>query len=254
MNIQLNKLHIHYEVSGEGKPVILLHGWLCTLETMKPIANALEQDYKVYNIDLPGFGKSDMPEKPFSTNDFGNFLDEFIKKLKIEKPILIGHSNGGRTILNYAGRNLGDIEKIVLIDSAGIKPKRKINYYVKVYTFKTLKKFLGIFPNMEMFNNIRERVLGKFGSSDYKNSPEILRKTMSTIINEDQTTIMQQIKVPTLLLWGENDMDTPLQDGKIMEKNIPNSSLIEIKGAGHFSYLDSYQQSMEIIKNFLKEE
>lgn len=254
MNRQVNGLNINYEVSGEGTPVILLHGWLCTLETMKPIANVLEKDFKIYNVDLPGFGKSDMPEKPFNTNDFGDFLNGFIKELKIEDPILIGHSNGGRTILNYAGRNLGEPKRIVLIDSAGIKPKRKASYYIKVYTFKTLKKFLSIFPDVEMFNNIRERVLGKFGSSDYKNSPEILRRTMSTIINEDQTSMMKNIKAPTLLLWGENDTDTPLADGKIMEKNIPDASLITIQNAGHFSYLDSYQQCMEIIQNFLKEE
>ena len=97
MNIKINGLNINYEVSGEGTPVILLHGWLCSLDTMKPIASVLEK-FKVYNVDLPGFGKSDMPEKPFNTNDFGDFLDGFIKGLKIENPILIGHSNGGRTI------------------------------------------------------------------------------------------------------------------------------------------------------------
>lgn len=253
MNIKINGLNINYEVSGEGSPVILLHGWLCSLDTMKPIENVL-QNFEVYNIDLPGFGKSDMPQKPFNTNDFGDFLKGFIKELKIENPILIGHSNGGRTILNYAGRQLGNVKKIILIDSAGIKPKRNLGYYIRVYTFKTLKKFLGIFPDVEMFNNIRERVLGKFGSSDYKNSPEILRKTMSTIINEDQTEIMKNIKAPTLLLWGENDTDTPINDGKIMEENIKDASLIEIKGAGHFSYLDSYNQCMEIIKEFIKEE
>lgn len=253
MNIKINGLNINYEVSGEGIPVILLHGWLCSLDTMKPIANVL-QNVKVYNVDLPGFGKSDMPERPFNTNDFGDFLDGFIRVLKIENPILMGHSNGGRTILNYAGRELGEVKKIVLIDSAGIKPKRKLGYYIRVYTFKVLKKFLGVFPNVEMFNNIRERVLGKFGSSDYKNSPEILRRTMSIIINEDQTEIMKNIKAPTLLLWGENDEDTPIGDGKRMEENIKDASLIEIKGAGHFSYLDSYNQCMEIIKEFIKEE
>lgn len=253
MNIKINGLNINYDVSGEGMPVILLHGWLCSLDTMKPIANVL-QNFKVYNVDLPGFGKSDMPEKPFNTNDFGDFLEGFIKGLKIENPILIGHSNGGRTIINYAGRNLGKVKKIVLIDSAGIKPKRKLGYYIRIYTFKFLKKFLGIFPDVEMFNNIRQRVLGKFGSSDYKNSPEILRKTMSIIINEDQTEILKNIKAPTILLWGENDTDTPISDAKIMEEMIQDASLIEIKGAGHFSYLDSYNQCMEIIKEFIKEE
>lgn len=254
MNIEINGLNINYEVSGKGTPVILLHGWLCSLETMKPIEMEINNNFKVYNVDLPGFGKSQMPKKPFDTNDFGDFLYDFIKKLNIENPILIGHSNGGRTIINYAGRNLGKVNKIILIDSAGIKPKRKMSYYIKVYIYKGLKKFLSIFPNIEMFNNIRERVLGKFGSSDYKNSPEVLRKTMSTIINEDQTEKLKNIKVPTLLLWGEDDTDTPIQDGKIMESEIPNASLIKIKDAGHFSYIDSYNECISIIKNFLKEE
>ena len=254
MNINIDGLNINYEVSGEGKEVVLLHGWLCSLETMKPIAKTLENNFKVYNVDLPGFGKSDMLKEPFKTDDFGDFLAEFIKILKIENPILIGHSNGGRTIINYLGRNLGEADKIILIDSAGIKPERKIEYYIKVYTFKTLKKFLSIFPDVEMFNNIRERVLGKFGSSDYKNSSEVLRKTMSTIINEDQREILKNIKSSTLLLWGEKDEDTPIKDGKIIEENIPDSALITIKDAGHFSYLDSQNQCMEIIKSFLKED
>ena len=254
MNININGLDINYEVSGDGKPVILLHGWLCSLETMKPIEKMLKENFKVYNVDLPGFGKSTMPQKPFNTEDFGNFLNNFIKKLEIENPILIGHSNGGRTIINYAGRKLGNPKKIVLIDSAGVKPKRKIGYYIRIYTFKSLKNFLKLFPDVEMFNNIRERVLGKFGSSDYKNSPEILKKTLSIIVNEDQTEIMKNIEAPTILLWGENDEDTPIQDGKIMEVSMKNASLIEIKGAGHFSYLDSYNECMKIIKEFLKEE
>lgn len=254
MNINVNGLNINYEVSGEGKEIILLHGWLCSLETMKPIAQALENNFKVYNVDLPGFGKSDMLRETYNTNMFGDFLNNFVEQLKIKNPILIGHSNGGRTIINYAGRKLGKIDKIVLIDSAGIKPKRTIGYYMRVYTFKFLKNFLSIFPNVEMFNNIRERVLGKFGSSDYKNSSEVLRRTMSTIINEDQTEILKNINVPTLLLWGENDEDTPLTDGKLMEENIQEAALVTIKNAGHFSYLDSYNQCMEIIKEFIKEE
>ena len=254
MNIDLNGIKINYHITGEGRAVILLHGWLCSLETMQPLAKELEKNFKVYNVDLPGFGKSDMPKEPFHTDDFGDFLNKFVQALKIENPILIGHSNGGRTILNYASRKLGNPKKIILIDSAGIKPKRKLSYYIKVYTFKGLKKFLNLFPSVEMFNNIRQRVLGKFGSSDYKNSPEILRKTMSIIINEDQREKMEQIEAPTLLIWGENDTDTPLEDGRIMEEKIPNASLVVLKNAGHFSYLDSYEECIAIIKSFLKEE
>lgn len=254
MNTKLNELNINYEVTGEGTPVILLHGWLCSLETMKPIEKILSNYFKVYNVDLPGFGKSDAPMQAFNTNDFGNFLDAFIKKLDIQNPILIGHSNGGRTIINYAGRTLGNVNKIILIDSAGIKPTRKPDYYIKVYSFKALKNILKIFPNIEMFNNIKERILGKFGSTDYKNSSSVLRQTMSTIINEDQTEILKNISCPTLIIWGENDEDTPLSDAKIIEKEIKDAGLVVLKNAGHFSYLDNYNEFKAIIDNFLMED
>ena len=104
MQVKINDWNINYEVMGEGNPVILLHGWLANLETMRPIANNLCQNFKVYLVDIVGFGKSDLPEHPLKTDDFGDFLRDFIKELKIENPILIGHSNGGRTIINAVGR------------------------------------------------------------------------------------------------------------------------------------------------------
>ena len=250
METIINNKKINYEIEGEGKPIILLHGWLASLETMKPLQKHLAKSFKVYNVDIIGFGKSDLPDNPLSSNDFGDFLNEFIKLLNIENPILIGHSNGGRTIINYAGRNLGKINKIVLIDSAGIKPKRHIDYYFKIYTYKLAKKILKIFPNK--FKDYREKMLKKFGSDDYKNSPEVLRKTMNIILNEDQRKIMPNIKAPTLLIWGDKDTATPLEDAKKMEKLIPNSGIAVLEGASHFSYLDRLGQCLIILDEFLK--
>lgn len=234
-------------MEGEGKPLILLHGWLASLETMKPLQKYLAQYFKVYNIDIVGFGKSDLPKKPMNTDDFGDFLKNFIDKLNIEKPILIGHSNGGKIAINYAGRHLGDINKIVLIDSTGIKPKRNIVYYFKIYTFKIFKHILKILPN-----NIREKTLNKFGSDDYKASPEILRKTMNIILNEGQEKIMPNIDKPTLLIWGDEDTATPLEYAKQMEKLIPDSGIAILKGTGHFSFLERLPNCLTILKEFLK--
>jgi len=252
MQIEINGKNINYEVEGEGSSVILLHGWLASLETMKPIQRYLSNFFKVYNVDIIGFGKSDLPDKPMSTNDFGDFLKEFINKLNIENPILIGHSNGGKTIINYTGRKLGDAKKIVLIDSTGIKPKRKITYYIRVYTFKVIKNILKIFPNTEKYNKLREKALGKFGSSDYKASPEVLRQTMNRIINESQEEIMKNIEVPTLLIWGDKDIATPLQDAYKMEKLIKDSGVVVLKDGGHFSYLDNLNECLLVLKEFFK--
>lgn len=250
MEITIDNKKIYYEVEGEGKPLILLHGWLASSETMKPLQQHLSRNFKVYNVDIIGFGKSELPDKPMNTNDFGDFLAKFIEQLNIENPILIGHSHGGRTVINYAGRKLGKINKIVLIDSAGIKPKRSINYYIKIYTYKIVKKILKLFPkNLE---RIRKKVLNKFGSADYKASPEILRKTMNIIINEDQKEIMKNINVPTLMIWGDKDTATPLNDAKQMEKLIPNSGIAVLEGTGHFSYLEKLPQCCIILDEFLK--
>lgn len=252
MNININGYNINYEVSGEGKPVVLVHGWLTDLNTMKPLQNHLSKNFKVYNLDVIGFGKSDLPKEPLSTEDFSNFLNDFLDALNIENPILIGHSNGGRMIINLVGRNLRKVNKIVLIDSAGIVPKRKPKYYFKVYSFKAVKNITKLFPKTEMFNNMRERMLGKFGSSDYKQSPEVLRKTMSRIVNEDQKSLMPNIKVPTLIIWGEKDTATPLEDAKTMEKLIPDSGLVVYPGRSHFSYLEELGSVLVVLDEFLK--
>ncbi len=252
MKVKIKDKTINYEVSGEGSPVILLHGWLANLKTMAPLAGYLSKHFKVYSLDIIGFGESEVPDRPLNTNDFGDFLKEFIDKIKIDSPILIGHSNGGRIILNYAGRNLGKINKIILIDSAGIKPKRKLKYYIKIYTFKILKNIFKILPKNDTLNNLKNKTLSKFGSSDYKNSNEVLKKTMSIIINEDQRNLMKNIKQPTLLIWGKLDNATPIRDGKIMEKLIPNSGIVIYENAGHFSYLDELENCLIVIDEFLK--
>lgn len=100
LQVKIRNWNIDYETMGEGNPIIFLHGWLCDREMMRPLANSLCQNFKVYLLDIVGFGKSDLPEHPLNTNDFGDFLAEFINQLEIKNPILIGHSNGGRMIIN----------------------------------------------------------------------------------------------------------------------------------------------------------
>lgn len=245
---------VNYKLIGKekGKSIVLLPGWLCDHTALDPIAQHLKENFKVYMIDVVGFGKSELPEEPMNTNDYGDWLKELLENLKIEEPILIGHSHGGRMAINYAGRNLGKLNKIVLIDAAGIKPKRSKKYYIKVYTYKILKNIYKILPKTKMFENMKERSMSKFGSSDYKSSPGVLKKTMSNIVNEDLKEVMKNINVPTLLIWGEKDTATPIDQGRTMEELIPGSGLVEIKGAGHYSYLENLPLVYAVLDEFLK--
>lgn len=252
MQVKIQNWNIDYETVGQGNPVILLHGWLCDRETMRPIANSLAQNFKVYLVDIVGFGKSDLPEHPLNTNDFGDFLAEFVNQLEIEKPILIGHSNGGRMIINAVGRGIVTPRKVVLMDSAGLVPKRKPKYYIKVGIFKTGKAFLNKLPDVGGIKKFKEKLLNHVGSSDYKASAPVLRETMKKILNEDMTEFLPNIKVPTLLIWGSNDTDTPISDAKKMESLIPDAGLVEYKGSGHFAYLENIQNCNAVLNEFFK--
>ena len=252
MQVKIQDWNINYEIMGEGNPVILLHGWLCTLETMMPIANSLSQNFKVYLVDIVGFGKSDLPEHPLNTDDFGDFLKEFVEKLNIQNPILIGHSNGGRMIINAVGRGIVDAKKIVLMDSAGIIPKRKPKYYIKVGIFKAGKTILNKIPNVAGMKELKEKLLNNVGSSDYRASAPVLKETMKIILNEDVTPLLPNIKVPTLLIWGTNDTDTPIADAKKMQSLIPDCGIVEYKNSGHFAYLENIQNCNVVLNEFFK--
>ena len=223
MQINIHGWNINYETYGKGNPVVLLHGWLTDLESMRPIADSL-------------------------TDDFGDFLKELLLKLQIENPILIGHSNGGRIIINAVGRGIVNPKKIILIDSAGLKPKRSLKYYIKVSIFKFGKIILNLIPSKEL----RSKIRGKVGSSDYKSSPEVLKDTMNIILNEDQRVLLPNIKVPTLLIWGSLDTATPISDAKEIEKAIPDCGLVEYKNGTHFSYLENIENCKLVLNEFLK--
>ena len=195
------------------------------------------QNFKVYLVDVVGFGKSDLPEHPLSSDDFGNFLKEFLEKLNIVNPILIGHSNGGRCIINAVGRGIVNAKRIVLIDSAGLKPKRTLKYYLKVGFFKTGKVVLNLLPNTKSIKKFKEKLRNNVGSSDYQASANVLKETMKIILNEDCTNLLPNIKVPTLLIWGSLDRATPIKDAKKMEQLIPDCGLVEYPNSTHFSYL-----------------
>lgn len=249
--ITLRGVKLHYDVSGpeDGAPVILMHGWGCTSATVKSIADAINHQMRVYNIDLPGHGASQEPPEVWGVDDFTRQIEEFIKALNIEQPVLIGHSFGGRIAILLSSRN--ETGKVMLVDAAGIKPKRPLKYYLKVYSFKAAKKILPVLLGKKVGQRAIEAWRGKGGSADYRNSSPMMRAVMSRCVNEDLKHVMPSIKAPTLLVWGENDTATPLSDAKTMERLIPDAGLVSWSGCGHYSFLDNPGGFRSVIRSFL---
>lgn len=235
---------------GSGAPVLLLHGWGCSNETFRHIQQVLSQSYTTYNFDFPGFGASDEPDTVWGTEEYTRMVEQFVKDNDIEKPALVGHSFGGRISIIYASRN--ETSRVVLVDAAGIKPKRPLKYYWKVYTFKTLKWLCNTFLPKKTAQAIIDKRRRGAGSSDYNNASPMMRAILSKVVNEDLTHLLPKITAPTLLFWGNMDTATPLSDAKTMERLIPDAGLVVAHGTGHFSFLENAGLFTAVMKNFFK--
>ncbi|MBR6523329.1 MAG: alpha/beta hydrolase [Clostridia bacterium] len=252
MKILVNNININYEVFGEGKDVLVLHGWGADIRAIKPVADALSGSFKVWLLDLPGFGQSDLPPEDWDVYAYADFVKRFADTLEIVNPILIGHSFGGRLSIILSAKKIMTPPKIILVDSAGIKPRHGLDYYCKVYTYKIMKRVAAFIGKLS--KPLEEKIKGKFGSSDYKNANPIMRKVMVRVVNEDLTYLLKDIACPTLLFWGEKDDATPLSDAKKMEKLIPDAGVVTVPGGGHYSYIDNFPLFNAVSNKFLEKD
>ena len=251
MFIDLLGYKIHYQKEGQGKNVIFIHGWGQDLNCFKYLTDNLKSNYTVYSIDLPGFGQSEIPRTIFNTEDYSTIILEFIKVLKIKSPTLVGHSFGGKVIVDLVSKLDYHPNKIILIDSAGIKPKKSLIQKFNLYRYKFLKKVILKLYSKEKASLLISSLQKEIGSSDYNNAKGIMRDILVTVVNEDYKNSLNLIKTPTLLLWGENDTASPLDMAKTFNKEISNSGLVIIKSSNHFPFLDHPYESLVIIDNFL---
>lgn len=236
---------------GEGAPVVLMHGWGCRASTLESVAKTVrELGRPVINVDFPGFGDSTEPDDIWGVEQYTEAMEQLLRLENVgSDAVLLGHSFGGRVGIVYASRN--PLGKLILVDAAGVKPKRNFKYYLKVYTFKAKKQLLKLVLGKQKAEKYLDRLRAKAGSSDYRNSTPKMRAIMSRVVNEDLCHLMPQIKVPTLLIWGSADTATPISDAKKMERLIPGAGLVEFEGAGHYSFLDRPGQFAAVLKSFL---
>lgn len=251
--ISLEGLKLHYTDSETGdRVIILMHGWGCNHTTLASVERiALSCGYRVINVDFPGFGDSQEPTDVWGVEMYTRQIEALVKETGITSPTLLGHSFGGRVGILYASRN--PVEKMILVDAAGIKPSRSLRYYWKVYTFKLMKRLMYMLYGKENAELRLDARRAKAGSSDYANATPMMRRILSKVVNEDLTDRLPLIKAPTLLIWGENDTATPLKDAKKMEKLIPDAGLVSFPGCGHYSFLDNQLQFAAVLRSFLSQ-
>lgn len=256
METTVNGLRVRYMDCGSGdQAVLLLHGWGVDSSVYHLLINHLSTYCRVVAPDLPGFGGSEEPKVPFSPADFADFVLAFAAQLGIAEAVGMGHSNGGRVLIDLLSRKNCPLHfcKAILLDSAGIPARHSAKYYVRIYTFKFIKRVLALPFSRRLFPNALEKAQSHFGSDDYRKASPVMRQSMVLALKTDMTPRLADIRVPTLLIWGKDDTATPLADAKIMERLIPDAGLVVLAG-GHFAFAQSFGQCQRVLDSFLRGE
>ncbi len=253
MNKTVKGLNINYIEQGQGDLVLLLHGWGSNIKLFEATADLLSKGYKVIAMDMPGFGESQEPAEPWNVDDYVDFVLEFLKDYEFDKITLLGHSFGGRVIIKLAARDLDfKIEKAILVDAAGVKPKKTLKQKIKLRIYKMTKWVFSMKIVRKLFPDALENLRKKNGSADYNSATPVMRQTLVRVVNEDLTHLMPKLICPVLLIWGTADDATPLSDAKLMEKLMPEAGLVTFEGAGHYSFLERQGQYLRVLASFMK--
>ncbi len=230
--------------------IVLMHGWGCDHKIWAGLRSHLEgKGHRVVALDFPGFGSEPEPPTPWGIDDYARWFEAFLAERGIAQPVLVGHSFGGRVAIVHASRHR--VGKVVLVDAAGVKPRRGASYYIKVWSFKALRRLAPIVLGRRKADALVERRRAAAGSADYNAASPVMRGTLSRVVNEDLRRHMPAIEAPTLLIWGEKDTATPVADARTMERLIPDAGLVVFDGAGHYSFLDRPAQFAAVLDSFL---
>lgn len=242
MQKNINNCDINYIRYGntKGEDVVLLHGWGQNIEMMKPIGNALEKEFNITIIDLPGYGESSEPPFPWEVSDYVDAIKKLLEEEKIDNPILIGHSFGGKISLLYS--SMYKVKKLVLFGSPF---KREIEKQsIKTKILKSLKK-------VPILNKLEGFAKKHIGSADYRNATDTMRKVLVNTVNLDITENIKKIKAPTLIIWGSLDEAVPLKRAYELESLIKDAGVVVYENCTHYAYLENLGQTINILYSFL---
>ncbi len=232
------KVHYKFSKKQNGQVLILLHGWGGNINSFKQIED-LKKHFKVLEVDFPPFGKSEEGQE-WSVFSYANMLISLCEKLKIEKCHILGHSFGGRIAILIGAIKKDLVDKMILVGCAGMKPRRSLKYYLKVANYNIRKKM--------------GKDVSNFGSSDYRALSSNMKKTFSRIVNTHLEEYAKMLSQEVLIIFGDEDKETPLYMGKRLNKLIKNSSLVVMKKCSHFCYVEKPYEFCLLTKKFLRGE
>ena len=259
-------LSLHYEVYGKGKPVMLLHGFGASGYSFSRIVPALSKHFRLYVLDLKGFGKSPKPlDHRYSVYDQAVLVDRFLKTHHLKDVTFIGHSYGGGVALSLAMMDPERIAKLVLIDSASYAQQlpKLIRWLHMPVLGPTL--FYLVPASVEVKESykyafyddtkIPEDIVRRYAKNLYMpHARSAYLQTVEQLVPEDIESMAQKyhsIRIPTLIIWGANDIVIRKSKAYRLHKDIPGSKLVIIPRCGHIPHEEKPDEVITILEKFM---
>lgn len=248
MQVIVSNILTTYAVTGKGKVVLMLHGWGDEQSTFKPLVESISHDFKVVTVDLPGFGKTALPDSAWTLDDYARFVANFLEKLELAPYGIIGHSNGGAICLRGLASGVLRAEKLVLLASSGIRDEYHGRKKVMRFAASTAKALVSPLPQ-GVRRKLKKQAYRSIGSDLFV--AEHLQETFKQIVTDDVTQDAAKISIPTLLIYGKQDEATPIRHAEKFHSLISGSKLEIIDDVGHFAHHEQPVQVIDFIREFL---
>ena len=246
--IQINGIKTRERVIGGGTPVVMTHGWGANIDLLQPLALPLSRlGYRCHMFDLPGFGESAEPERAFTIFDYADFVIAYMDERKLERAHYFGHSLGGRIGLILGAQQPNRLEKMALSNSAGIRSPSPKSAQLRLKLYRSLRGSLEALGASAVSQRLRQRYNQRYGSDDFLSASPVMRASLIHVVNEDLLGFARRVGVPTILIWGDQDRETPLWMGEKLERAIPDAALITHTGASHYAYLERVEETAAIL-------
>jgi pimeloyl-ACP methyl ester carboxylesterase len=236
-------LKVNYLISPDFNPdtaIVFLPGWKSPVDLFCKIMGDMPN---LIALNLPGWGGSEKPRETWGVTEYAKFVQEFLKKLAINQPVLIGHSVSGAIATEYLN-NGGSAKRLIIIDGAIIR--ERLGRSQRLFIAAKIFRFFFPFVNKRW----RQRLAGKSLSPDYVQAGE-MEDIYRRLISEDRQEAFSKLKLPLTLIWGRDDRDTPYSYAERLKNLNSRATLETISEAGHYCFLDQPEEFKKILSKLL---
>jgi pimeloyl-ACP methyl ester carboxylesterase len=262
---------VNYVELGSGPPILFIHGlggcWQNWLENLLEFA----RDHRVVAVDLPGFGESEMPREKISISGYGVFVDRFMEQIGMDAAAIVGNSMGGFVGAECAIKFPHRVERLVLVAAAGIsiehmrfEPLLKLMYVGESLAQWATARVVGRSHELAGRPRGRQAILWFVTPRAEAWAPELVIEqakgagkpgflpALDALTDYPIRDRLDDIKAPTLIVWGEKDLLVPVKDAKKFDELIPDSTLVIYEKTGHVPMLERPERFNADLRRFVR--